>query len=60
MWVKPDEQLPLEAGDRVFVVVNERAYEGGPIVPRIIVLIAQEYGFIAEDETYSGCLKQHG
>lgn len=54
MWHTPDEQPNCEAGDRIVIIVNERAHANGPLMGRLVILEATETGWFSPDDYYAG------
>lgn len=54
-WMKPSEETPdVTVGDRIAIIVMERAAPGSPIGPRLVILEAIEDGWHSPDPTYAG------
>lgn len=56
MWHKPTDPLPtnLYVGDRIALIVVERAHACAPLKPFIVMLTAGESGWTADDPTFNG------
>ena len=61
-WKQPNEPLPenFYAGDRIAIIVVERAHACAPLRPRVVMLTALESGWTPDDEVYSGYGPQDG
>jgi len=54
-WMKPEEEPPaVYAGDRIVIIVKERATATSPIRPRLVILEATEDGWHSPDPVYAG------
>ena len=54
-WTAPSEGMPdVYAGERVLVIVMERATDRDPIKPRLVTLEATEDGWRAVEDMYAG------
>lgn len=60
-WVRPSEAMPkVWVGDRVVIVVAERASDGTPLRPTLVILTATEDGWSCGDATYHGYTPEDG
>lgn len=60
-WTRPEEGLPnVWVGDRVAIIVAERASDNTPLRPSLVMLIATEDGWRCDDPTYSGYTPEDG
>lgn len=54
-WMKPEEELPeCEVGERVVMIVRERASPRTKMTDSIVVLVAKEGGWGSPDLVYDG------
>lgn len=60
-WSDPQKEYPaVEVGDRIVVIVMEREHAGAPIRPRLVILVAREFGWDAIEEMYQGYTPNDG
>lgn len=60
-WMKPEEEMPeVEVGDRILLIVVERAWEKAPLMPRLVILEAEDESWTSPDPTYVGYSPEDG
>jgi hypothetical protein len=60
-WMKPSEEMPkVEVGDRIVIIVRERAASNLLLRPRLVVLEAEENGWHSPDSFYTGYTPMDG
>jgi len=54
-WMKPTEDTPIcSVGERIVIIVSERERAKASLRPRLVTLVAEEEGWAALEDTYSG------